>query len=54
MPDFDLAAIDLVIIGAYIVGILGIGFWVGRKKQDSESYFLAGRGMTWPVVVPFL
>jgi solute:Na+ symporter, SSS family len=50
MPDFDLAAIDLAIIGAYIVGILGIGFWVGRKKEDSEGYFLAGRGMTWPMV----
>jgi solute:Na+ symporter, SSS family len=50
MPDFDLATIDLVIIAAYIVGIVGIGFYVGRKKEDSESYFLAGRGMTWPLV----
>jgi solute:Na+ symporter, SSS family len=50
MPEFDLTAIDLAIIGAYIVGILFIGFWVGRKKEDSESYFLAGRGMSWPLV----
>jgi solute:Na+ symporter, SSS family len=50
MPEFDLSAIDLAIIGAYIVGILFIGFWVGRKKEDSESYFLAGRGMSWPLV----
>ncbi|MFA9428779.1 sodium/solute symporter [Egicoccus sp. AB-alg2] len=50
MPEFDLATIDLAIIGAYIVGILGIGFWVGRGKEDSEGFFLAGRGMVWPLV----
>jgi solute:Na+ symporter, SSS family len=50
MPEFDLQAVDLVIIGAYIVGILFIGFWVGRKKEDSEGFFLAGRGMSWPLV----
>jgi SSS family solute:Na+ symporter len=50
MPDFDLGPIDLSIIALYIVGILFLGFWVGRKKEDSESYFLAGRGMTWPFV----
>jgi solute:Na+ symporter, SSS family len=50
MPEFDLQTIDLVIIGVYIVGILGIGFWVGRGKKDSEGFFLAGRGMLWPLV----
>jgi solute:Na+ symporter, SSS family len=50
MPEFDLQAIDLAIIGLYIVGILFIGFWVGRKKEDSEGFFLAGRGMSWPLV----
>jgi solute:Na+ symporter, SSS family len=50
MPEFDLSTIDLAIIAAYIVGIVFIGFWVGRKKEDSEGYFLAGRGMSWPLV----
>lgn len=50
MPEFDLQAVDLAIIGAYIVGIVAIGFWVGRNKSDSEGYFLAGRGMSWPMV----
>jgi SSS family solute:Na+ symporter len=50
MPDFDLQGIDLAIIGAYVVGIVFLGFWVGRRKEDSEGYFLAGRGMTWPMV----
>ena len=50
MPEFDLGPIDLGIIAAYIVGILFLGFWVGRNKEDSEGFFLAGRGMTWPLV----
>jgi solute:Na+ symporter, SSS family len=50
MPDFDLQTIDLVVIIAYIIGIVGIGVWVGRGQEDSDSFFLAGRGMTWPLV----
>ncbi|MFA9445316.1 sodium/solute symporter [Egicoccus sp. AB-alg6-2] len=50
MPEFELQTIDLVIIGLYVVGILAIGFWVARGTEDSEGYFLAGRGMAWPLV----
>lgn len=50
MPEFELANIDLIIVGLYVAMILGIGFWVGRKQQDSEGYFLAGRGTIWPLV----
>jgi solute:Na+ symporter, SSS family len=50
VPEFDLPFIDLAVIGAYILAILGLGFYVGRKKEDSEGYFLAGRGMSWPMV----
>jgi solute:Na+ symporter, SSS family len=51
MPeDFDLAGIDLAVMAAYVVGVLGLGYYVGRNKEDSEGYFLAGRGMTWPLV----
>lgn len=50
MPEFELATIDWVIIAAYVLIIMGIGFWVGRGQKDSESYFLAGRGMAWWLV----
>lgn len=50
MPEFELATIDLVIVGVYIVGIVAIGVWAGRKAGDSDEYFLAGRGMTWPLI----
>jgi solute:Na+ symporter, SSS family len=50
VPEFDLAPIDLIIIGAYVVLIVAIGVWAGRKADSSETYFLAGRGMAWPLV----
>jgi SSS family solute:Na+ symporter len=50
MPEFELQGIDLGIIALYIVGVVFIGFWVGRNKSDSDSYFLAGRGMSWPFI----
>ncbi|MCC5949884.1 MAG: sodium:solute symporter [Nitriliruptoraceae bacterium] len=48
--EFEVATIDLVILGAYVVGILALGFYVGKGKKDSESYFLAGRGSVWWLV----
>ncbi|MGY1747785.1 sodium:solute symporter family transporter [Modestobacter sp. SYSU DS0511] len=50
MPEFQLATVDLVVIGAYVVMILAIGFWVARRTGDSDDFFLAGRGMVWPLV----
>jgi solute:Na+ symporter, SSS family len=50
MPDVELTGLDLGVIVAYVLMILAVGFWVGRKKKDSEGFFLAGRGQLWPLV----
>lgn len=50
MPEFELAGLDLAVIAVFAVGIVAIGFWVGRGTKNSEDYFLAGRGMIWPLV----
>ena len=44
--------ITCVIIVAYLLGILFVGLWVVRRdeKQTSDTYFLAGRNLRWPVV----
>jgi solute:Na+ symporter, SSS family len=49
-PDFELVTIDIVVIVIYLMIIVGIGFWVGRKKKDSEGFFLGERGSIWPLV----
>lgn len=46
-----ISTIDAVIILVYLVGILAIGiFSVKLKNMSSERYFLAGRGLKWPVI----
>ncbi len=47
-----IAPVDLLIIVVYLLAILFVGLWSVRKikRHTSESYFLAGRNLKWPVV----
>ena len=38
----------------YIVIVLGIGFIASRRKGGAEEYFLAGRQLSWPLLLPLL
>lgn len=42
-----ISTIDSVIIVVYIVGMLIVGYFVGRDNETQEDYFLAGRSMPW-------
>ena len=43
--------IDLIIIVAYLTGILALGIFSARKtKMTSDNYFLAGRSLNWVVI----
>jgi SSS family solute:Na+ symporter len=50
IQDIEVSRIDLVILAAYIVGILFLGYWVGRKKENAGEYFLTGRTAIWPLI----
>ena len=50
MPQFQLQAADLIIIALYAAAIVGYGFYVARREDDTEDYFLAGRSLTWWLV----
>jgi solute:Na+ symporter, SSS family len=44
-------AIDWIIVAGYFAIILGLGWWVMKRQQDtSTDYFLAGRHLGWMVV----
>jgi SSS family solute:Na+ symporter len=43
----NLHPIDLAIFVAFIVAVVAIGIFTSRNEKDSESYFLAGRGLSW-------
>lgn len=38
----------LVIVGGYLLAMLGLGVWVGRTRiEDPDDYLVAGRSMPW-------
>lgn len=39
--------IDLVIIFAYLAGVLLAGSWFARRQTNTNQYFLAGRNVPW-------
>ena len=39
--------LDLVVLIAYMVGVIGLGAWMGRSQRDARDYFLAGHAMPW-------
>lgn len=48
-----ISTIDLVVILAYLVGIVGLGLWAGFQRQrggEGSHYFLAGNTLTWPII----
>ena len=47
----EISWIDLTIVVAYLLGITGIGVFVGRRQSDtSAGYFLASRSLGWTTV----
>jgi Na+/proline symporter len=43
-----LTLVDLLAFGLHFVALVGMGFYVGRKRAaTSEEYFLAGRKLPW-------
>lgn len=40
-------ALDLIIIIAYLVGIVLFGTWFSRKQKTTRDYFLGGRSIPW-------
>ena len=49
MEHFQISIFDITVIGLYLVFIIWWGLKNG-KSDDSQSYFLAGRSMSWWVV----
>lgn len=50
MVNTEISVVDVGIVGLYILVTLLVGVYVGRRKNDADEYFLAGRSLTWPVV----
>ena len=38
---------DIIVFVGFIVTVITVGVMMSRDEKDSESYFLAGRGLSW-------
>lgn len=49
-----IGAIDSTVIVIYLIGIVGLGCWVGLRHRrhggEGKDYFLAGGTLTWPII----
>jgi len=43
----ELNIADVTIFLAFIIAVISFGIFKSRHEKDSESYFLAGRGLSW-------
>ncbi|MEH6549872.1 MAG: sodium/sugar symporter [Pseudomonadales bacterium] len=47
----QLSNIDITVFIVYVVGLIGIAYWVSREKaghdKDTKDYFLAGNSLPW-------
>lgn len=47
----EITTLDILITGTYLIGIIALGLWYGRKKnKTSEGYFLANKSLGWGVI----
>ncbi len=38
-------AVDLIVLGTYLVSVVGIGLWLGRRRPDADEFMAAGRSL---------
>ena len=43
----QLSPFDVIVFVVFIVTVVAVGVLMSRGEKDSESYFLAGRGLSW-------
>ncbi len=48
--EYALAPLDFALIGLYGLVVVWIGWRLAGKHHTAEDYFLAGRGMLWPLI----
>ncbi len=45
-----LTSLDHLVIGVYLVMMLGMGFWIARKQHSTDDFFVGGRNLpAWAV-----
>ena len=40
-------SLDWIIMVIYMIGMIGMSWWLGRKQTDAGSYYLGGNNLSW-------
>ncbi|MCB9235849.1 MAG: solute:sodium symporter family transporter [Bacteroidia bacterium] len=43
----EFSVLDIVAFVGFMLLVIGVSLWAGRKEETSEDYFLAGRKLSW-------
>ena len=46
----ELNYLDIGIFVVFFVVVIGVSMYKSRKEETGEDYFLASRGLTWPLI----
>ena len=49
--ELAISSIDLTIIVAYLLGVVGFGLWIGRHGRGVADYLVGGRNLPWWAVL---
>ena len=51
LTDFEIGAVDITILVAYLALSRFIPLWLNRgRKENTDGYFLGGRSFVWPMI----
>ena len=42
--------LDLAVFAAFFVFVVGVSLYKSRREKSGEDFFLAGRGLVWPLI----
>lgn len=43
----DFGAVNMTVLAAYLLGMVGVGFWFARRNKDTDAYFRGGQHVPW-------
>jgi solute:Na+ symporter, SSS family len=46
----NIATLDIVLFVIFYATVISVSLWKSRRERNSADYFLAGRGLTWPLI----
>jgi SSS family solute:Na+ symporter len=46
----QLTTLDILTFVGFLALVVFVSLWASRKEKSGEDYFLAGRGLTWPLI----